>query len=299
MISNFLSKANKEEFEVNDQTVIEDNKRIEKIERVMSVLVDEIKNVVLLHDKLNNKLKELETQVKALKNNIDELQQELKQEKDKKTEIEEKFSKIEANLSKYISLYEAITNLYNPFVKKNETLTNESNVKTLNLRNIKKQETILIQDSITGKENEVKAEETQQVPSINLPEGNKLIGDTAKREMLFLKYSQEKFAELHDYMKKFGVDEQTLRQMLKFLIIYDPSIQISFSNKSYNSFEKLYYDLINLIDDFNFSEIKNKLFESFKNTPFVQYFSKISTMDELIYFLKILIMNEYINRNQS
>lgn len=299
MISNFLSKVNKEEIVDADVSEKNNEKRLERLERIIGVLVDEIKNVVLLHDKLNAKMKELETQLKTLKSNVDELQQQLKQEKEKKAQIEEKFSKIEANLSKYVSLYEAITNLYNPFVKKSTLISNENLQKNIGLANEKKQNVILIQDSITGKENEIQASQGEMISAINIPEGNKLIGETAKREMLFLKYSQERFEELLNYMKKYQIDEPTLRQMLKFLTIYDINLQIIFGNKNYNSFEKLYSDLITVLDDFNFSEIKAKLLDSFKNTPFYQYLLKVSNVDQLINFLKVLIMNEYINKNMS
>lgn len=83
----------------------------------------------------NEKITGLVTDVKMLENSVNTLGHRIDDLEEAKKVNEEKFSDIDANMSKFLSLYELVNNQYNPFVE-NEPINSQKQVKQITIDNM-------------------------------------------------------------------------------------------------------------------------------------------------------------------
>ncbi len=303
MISKFLSKINKEDLN-NVEKVEQSNvdEKIEKFESIIKVLVDEIKDVLALHDKLNNKVKNIEENIKKIKAQIEQLNSDFNNEKQKKQQFDERIKSIENNMHKFVSLYELITNQYNPFIKQenennyNKNIENRETKNSEIKENIKKDisvngNKIVIEDSLTGNTHEINVNENNKFANVEIPKGNKLASDLAKRESLYIKYSEDKFDELKDFLKDLNVKEDEIKNLLKEVKVYENPEEpekIKELAKEINENKK------------DYDEVKKEAFEVLKDYPkLANEIKNAKNLDELKHILLRETINHYINKEQK
>ncbi|MEM4499834.1 MAG: flagella accessory protein C [Candidatus Woesearchaeota archaeon] len=291
MISNFLSKLNKDELNTSEVQESQ-NTRLERLERIMSIMLEELKNLLTLHDSLNKKVKDIESQIRTIKLSVDEVQSKINVQQQSKEEIDKRFAQLESRMSKFVSLYEAVTNIYNPFVKKS-SLEKLSNKAADSEKDRKKG--LIISDSIEGVEKVLEnvVSDTQEFQKIDLPPGNSVTSDLPQREMLYLKYSQEKFPELLAYLEKYKINETLLRDLLKSLITLEVKDELIYNNEKL-SIEQIVDKIYFVLDEFNFSSIKSNLLKTFEGTPFYSYIFNAKDVNSLRRILLMILVNYYI-----
>ncbi|MEM2115885.1 MAG: flagella accessory protein C [Candidatus Woesearchaeota archaeon] len=291
MISNFLSKLNKDELNTSEVQESQ-NTRLERLEKIMSIMLEELKNLLTLHDSLNKKVKDIESQIRTIKLSVDEVQSKINVQQQSKEEIDKRFAQLESRMSKFVSLYEAVTNIYNPFVKKS-SLEKLSNKAADSEKDRKKG--LIISDSIEGVEKVLEnvVSDTQEFQKIDLPPGNSVTSDLPQREMLYLKYSQEKFPELLAYLEKYKINETLLRDLLKSLITLEVKDELIYNNEKL-SIEQIVDKIYFVLDEFNFSSIKSNLLKTFEGTPFYSYIFNAKDVNSLRRILLMILVNYYI-----
>jgi archaellum component FlaC len=114
---------------------------------MIQILVDEVKEIISLNENVNKKITELSDQTRRFKMQIDDLKKEFEDERKRKQQIDEKVNIFEANMEKFVSLYEAVTNMYNPFVKNAENDEKKSNASNYSLKSSNSNQNEVISES--------------------------------------------------------------------------------------------------------------------------------------------------------